>query len=135
MAQIQVKGLREVQAALRKVDSELPKALRRVNLAAAEIVAQEARRRAPVKTGKLRKSIKAQGQQRGASVKGGTPSRVPYFGFIDFGGVTGRYGNAKRPFIKDGRIIYPSVARRKQEALEFYERAVDDLIKKAGLDK
>ena len=64
---LQVDGLKDVQKALRDVDKALPRELRKANLAAAEIVAVEARRLAPRQSTKLLKSIKAQAGQREAS--------------------------------------------------------------------
>lgn len=135
---IVVEGLRELQKSLRAVSSDLPKELRKANKAAADDVVPAAQRRAPSRTGKLRKSIVARAEQRGASVKGGG-ARVPYFGFIDFGnkigvgGGVGRHDSHPRPFIKRGRIIYPAVTEKRDEILDTYERALAGLIRSAGL--
>lgn len=129
---IHIEGLVELQKALRKADSDLPKRLRLANKAAAEVVAQEARRRTPVRTGKAQRSIASRAEQRGASVKGGG-ARVPYFPWLEFGGRVGRNKAVVRPFIKGGRIIYPALAAKGGEAVDKYATEIDALLRDAGL--
>lgn len=130
--EIIVSGIADVQRALRGVSADLPKELRKVNLAAAETVRDAARGRAPSRSGKLRASIAARAEQRGASVKGGG-ARVPYFGFIDFGGSVGRNNSVTRPFIRKGRIIYPAIDDKRDEIFGTYERGLNTLLRAAGL--
>lgn len=125
---IVVEGLKELQATLRKVDAALPRQLRKVNKEAADTVASDARGRAPVLSGRLRDSIAARAEQRSASVKGGG-GRVPYFGFIDFGGAVGRDHATVRPFIKGGRIIYPAVTANRDRIFDTYERGINALLR------
>lgn len=135
---IRVVGIAELQKELRNVSTDLPKDLRKLNLAAAAVVAEEARTKAPNQSGKLRGSIVARAEQRGASVKGGG-ARVPYFGFIDFGnkvhggGGVGRRDSHPRPFLHKGRIIYPALSDKFDEVIELYEDGLADLIERAGL--
>lgn len=56
---IQIEGLREFRAALRKIDQQLAKGLRDGLKDAAQIVAYEARRRAPVRSGATAASTRA----------------------------------------------------------------------------
>ena len=86
-AAIQVEGLRDVRAAVRKLKSkELNDALKRSNRESAEIVAEAARTGdVPVNSGRLKKSIKASGSQASGAVKAGTAARVPYAGVIHWG--------------------------------------------------
>lgn len=129
---IVVEGLRELQSSLREVSDELPRELRKINKAAADLVVPAAQRRAPSVSGRLRKSIVARAEQRGASIKGGG-KRVPYFGFIDFGGRVGRNKSVERPFIKRGRIIYPAVDEQHDRIIELHEAGIAALLHDAGL--
>lgn len=129
---IQVSGIADVQKALRSVSADLPRELRRINKEAADLVREAARSRAPHRTGKLRDSIASRAEQRGASVKGGG-ARVPYFGFIDFGGSVGRNNSVKRPFIRRGRIIYPAVNDKRDQIIDTYGRNLNQLLRGAGL--
>jgi hypothetical protein len=133
VAAVRVEGIRELQRSLRQANASFPAELRKANKSAAEVVVAFALPKAPVKTGRLRKSIKAQAQQRGASVKGGTEVRVPYFGFIDFGGRVGIHGSVQREFIPEGRILYPALRQARPVFMRTYERDVKSLLVKAGL--
>lgn len=133
---IRIEGLVELQKALRKADSDLPKRLRLANKAGAEVVAAEARQRvnqvAKNPTGRTERSIAARAEQRGASVKGGG-ARVPSYAWFDFGGRVGRNKSVVRPFIKGGRIIYPALAAKGSEAVDKYDNEIDALLRDAGL--
>lgn len=129
---IVVEGLRELQATLRAVSNDLPRELRKAHKEAAETARDAARSRAPRRSGRLVNSIAARAEQRSASVKGGG-ARVPYFGFIDYGGSVGRNNSVHRPFIRTGRIIYPAVAEKRADIFGNYERAINALLREAGL--
>lgn len=135
-ARVDVVGLRELRTSLRKLsgETEYHKQLRQAGLRAGEIVAVEARLRAPVKSGRLRKSIRVKAQQTGAQIAGGG-ARVPYFGFIDYGGTINPRGHpVRRPFIKTGRIMYPALRAKRDETIAAYTAAVTQIIESAGLD-
>ncbi|RMH67457.1 MAG: hypothetical protein D6683_17865 [Actinomyces sp.] len=100
-------------------DKDLGRALRQANKAAAEVIAEEARRQAPVRTGRLRSSIRAQATQKGASVKAGSPARVPYASVIHWGWQ--RRNIAPNPFISR------AIERRIDEARAAYAEALDEL--------
>lgn len=127
---LQVDGLKDVQKALRTVDKALPRELRKANLAAAEIVAVEARRLAPRQSGRLQKSIKAQAGQREASVKVGTPARTPYAGPAIWG-----WGSKRNPRPQGGwqpRNLFPqkALANKHKQVSKAYEKAVKALTKR-----
>lgn len=135
--QIHIEGLIPLQRALKAIDGEAQKELRLVLNEAAEIVVKGAKRRAPVKSGRLAKTIKAQSQQRAAVVSGNTP----YFGFIDYGNVThggrravGPGDSQVRPFIKTGRILYPAFLAQEKNIQKLLQIRLDALIEKHGLD-
>ncbi len=132
---IRVEGLREFQRALKEMDGESQKKLRLVLNDAAELVVDRARRNVPVKTGGARKSIRVSSSQREARVKAGG-ARVPYYGFLDYGGKTGRWPNGthRRPFERDGRYLYPAYYAERRSILERLERGLTDLARDSGLD-
>lgn len=75
---IEVEGLKELVRALHRVDKNIGKELRAVNKSAAETVAETARGLVPVVSGAMRRSIVAKSSRTSASVKVGSPVRVPY---------------------------------------------------------
>lgn len=109
---IKVEGLSRFSRDLRKLDNDAPKQLRLIGNKAAEVVAAEARRRAPMRTGRARKSIKASSTRTLSRVRGGGP-RVPYYPWLDFGGRVGRRRSVRRQFITSGRYLYPAYSRRR----------------------
>lgn len=129
--QIQVEGLRELSKALRNLeDKELPKQLRLANKKAAEVVAQEAKTRVPVRTGNLQRSIKATASRTSASVKMGS-AKVPYAGWIEFGGsikFKTRDAVLTREVVKGGRYIRPSAQDKHLTIMAIYEREVNEVI-------
>ena len=58
-ASFRVEGLDELRRAFRKIDADLPKALRQENLTAAQIVATAALPNVPVYSGRLAASVRA----------------------------------------------------------------------------
>lgn len=136
---IQISGLREFQKALKDMDGESQKQLRLVLNDAVEMVAATARPRIPVGTGRARNSLRPSSSQREARVAAGG-ARVAYYGFLDFGGRVGpgrtgkNTGSVRRPFIKEGRYIYPAYYSVKPKVQARLEEGLRDLARNAGLD-
>lgn len=135
---VEVEGLKEVQKAIRDLgDKDLKKALRLANKQAAEVVASAAREKTPVRTGKLRRSVRATATQVQGSVKLGGPT-APYGGFIDYGnkigqgGAVGRGDTVPRDFLFGGRIVYPALNEHRQDVTDVFAREIDQVIDAAG---
>lgn len=134
VGKIQVTGLREFQAALRKMDAGLPKLLRVALNEASGLVVDYARPRMPTRTGRARGSVKTRSSQREARVAMGGRA-APYAPWLDFGGQGRIHGRpAPRPFIRGGRYVYPGLAANQTEITEVMSRALTDLAKSAGLE-
>lgn len=123
-ASVRVEGLKELQRELRAVSKEAAKELREANLDAARMVALDAQHRAPVRSGRLQRSIRATATQRGAAVKAGN-ARVPYVAVIHF-------GSPKR-HIRANPFIYDAADNRRADVVRRAERAIDDLISRHKL--
>lgn len=130
---IRIEGLREFQAALREMDGESQKQLRVALNEAAEIVAAAARRKVPTRSGKARQSVKASSSQREARVQGGS-ARVPYYGWLDYGGKVGPKRSVLRPFKRQGRYLYPAFHSEEDQVQTALEDALVALVRGAGLD-
>jgi hypothetical protein len=129
-----VRGLRDVQKALRDVDRELGPELRKGLNEVAEIVASAARPLVPTRSGRARASIKVGSSQRAAQLKvGGT--KAEYFPWLDFGGTVGRKHATRRPFIKEGRYIYPTLRKKRADVEDKLFEVVGRLTDRAGLGK
>lgn len=130
---IGVEGLAELRRALRRVgDKVATRELGQAGKTAAGIVAERARSKVPVQTGRARDSVRAVVAQGGGAIKGGRAS-VPYYAWLDFGGRVGRNRSVERPFIRRGRYIYPALDERMDDVIDTYEKLVAAVFRDAGL--
>lgn len=125
---IQVRGLRELRAALRDVDKTLGPELRKGLNEVAEVVLDTARPLVPTRSGKARASLKAGSTEKAVQIKAGG-TKAPYWGWLDFGGKVGRSKSVRRPFITEGRFIYPSLRKRRDDIEEKFYEVIDRVTK------
>ena len=118
---IKVIGLRDFQLRIRKAEEYKPALMREglnevgqiivetaVPMMESKFVTDPARR-----TGALERSVKARSTTREGRVVAGTPVRVPYAGWWEFGGSTKRKaGGMDRHFFKRGRSLYPALDKQ-----------------------
>jgi len=130
---IAVEGMRDLQRALRELDGESQKEIRVAFNAVAETVAQGAARRVPKRTGKARASLRAQSSQRETRIAAGG-RKAPYYGWLDFGGRIGRDKATVRPFVRQGRYIWPTIAANRDNLAQAVEKALVDLARSKGLE-
>lgn len=136
---VKVRGLRELSSAFRKMDVELPKALKGEFLGVAQGIAGKVQQRMPHISGRAQGSVKARASVRGASIAAGGRA-APYYQFLDFGGSTGRghkpgaagSGSIKRRFVKGGRYIYPALAEHRDDIEKAVDEAVEKVARSAG---
>jgi hypothetical protein len=133
---IQITGIRELQASLRKMDAGLPKKIRlALNEGTAEIV-DYAQPRFPKKSGRAARSLRAASTQRAARVSMGG-RRAPHAPWLVYGGEGRRRGRPPaRPFIKRGRDFGPYAAldARRPRIMEIMSEALTDLARESGLE-
>lgn len=144
-AAVQVRGLREVQSAFRKVDKGIPKGFREEFMGIARTVAADAAGRVPSVTGRAAGSIKPRASQRGAGIAFGGRA-APYLPWLDFGGSTGKghrpgvgwSGSVKRDWlgrpVGEGRYVYPAIADNRERIEQAAEEAVMNVAAKAGFE-
>jgi len=129
---IKVENLKEVSRMVRDVgDTELKKQLRQANKNVSQIVVDAALPMVPVKTGKLRQSVKAQATQTAAYGKAGSPVRVPYAAAIHWGEGSGNVGggSSRRNRNIQGRpFLWDAADQTINRAVAEYEQQVQDLI-------
>ena len=133
IAKVEVRGLREFNRNLKKMDSELPKAVRIALNGAVDIVVGYARPRIPHRTGAASRSLKARSTRTQARVQFGG-SKAPYAPWLDFGGRVGRNRSVRRPFLREGRYVYKALAVKRQEFISALEKALVDVASSAGVE-
>lgn len=132
-AKLQVRGLRELQAALRKLDPALPKQIKLVLDEQMGIIVGAARRDIPVRSGRAARSIKARsGQREGRIAAGGRAA--PWYPFLDFGGSVGRDKSTKRPYYSEGRYLYPALRTHHDDLQAALDAGLARLAADAGLE-
>lgn len=130
---IRVEGLKGFVRSLKELDRELPTAMRHANNAVASIVVDDARPKIAVRTGKAQRTLKAKSTRTAVRVSAGS-KKAPYYGWLDFGGSTGRKRSVRRPFMEEGRYIYPSYSANRDEVLDAMVTAYTVVARNAGLD-
>ncbi len=131
---VEIVGLKELRKQLRDSPKELRDELKAANRAAADVVADEARRIVPVRTGRLKRSILAQASASSGRVKAGSAKKVPYAAPDHFGWPT-RPNKAKR--WRGGPIapnpwLYEAQDRRIPEVYAAFEKAAARWVEQAN---
>lgn len=158
---LQMPGLKELTSALRNVAPEARRAFTADLKEIGKMVAADAQADMPRVTGRARRSVKVKivtrkGFEGVSIVEGG--SVAPYAPWLDFGGSVGRgrkstarvtigggrvtvqrggskgSGSVKRPYIKDGRYLYPAYYRRYDDMVAATLEAVKRAANSAGLE-
>lgn len=109
---VQITGLAEFAKGLRKLDADAPKALRVALNGAAGLLIGEARKPIPRRSGRAAASLTARSTRTAVRVGAGG-RRAAYYPWLDYGGAVGRGRSVKRPFLKEGRYLYPAYFRLK----------------------
>lgn len=126
---IKVDGLAAFSRDLKKLDAGLPKVLRLALNESADIVVDEASPRIPTRTGRAKASLKAKSSRTESRIAGGS-GRVPYYGWLDFGGEGRRRGRpSARPFQPQGRYVYAAYFKRRKE---FDDKLSESLLRVAS---
>jgi hypothetical protein len=123
---IKVEGLRELNKALKKLADEAPKALREANLAAARAIVADALPKVPIRSGRLKGTVKALASTTASRMKAGSAA-VPYAQAVHWGtgprpGLPGPHNIRRNAFLWDAR------QRLLKEVRDEYEKELEELI-------
>lgn len=130
---IRVDGLKNLNRALRKIDSEAPKQLRVALNESADVLVAATRPLIPRRTGRAAASLKAKSTRTAARVSMGSRA-APYMPWLDFGGKVGPKRSVVRPYIKEGRYLFPTLRKEKPAIMRALEQSLVQVITAAGLD-
>ena len=130
---IHIEGLREFSQGLKRIDDDMPKVLRLGLNSVAGVVVDEAQPRVASRSGRARRSVRAKSTRTAVRVAGGG-KRVPYYGWLDYGGKVGRSRSVVRPFNKQGRYIYPAYYANRDKFDVMLEDALIDVARQAGME-
>jgi hypothetical protein len=128
--QVQVLGLRELRRDLMRLDREnVPKAMVEAGYKAVEPIANAIAAAITRRSGSLAGSTRIAKIRTGGNVRVGN-ARIPYVGPYEFGGYPGA-----RPFVRDGRTIFPIAHRMAPAATELYSQLIQDAINRNGWEE
>lgn len=125
---VRVENLQQVRGALRGVDKDTLREVQKVTKRAAEIVAVEARVRAPKMTGALAGSIRA----TTSGSKGIVRSRLPYANVHEWGGHVGR---DKATFIRGRHYMTGALEAKRDVVVRALEEGFDDVLRRNRFTK
>ena len=111
-------------------DADFRKRFKDIHKGAADIVAEEARRRAPVRSGRLRKEIRTSGTAKGGVVRVGR-KRIPYVGRVIFGDpVTFRDQLMRRAQTRrvGSPFIYDAADAKFREVVDYYDDELEEIL-------
>lgn len=130
---IKIEGLQRFTRELKALDAAVPKMQRKALNDAAEIVLSFARLHIPKRSGRAAASLKPRSTQTSVRIAAGG-TRAPYYPWLDFGGRVGPRKSVRRPFIGDGRYIYPALSEKHDEFVEAMRVALVESAESAGLE-
>lgn len=130
---IKVEGLAQFARSLKKLDADLPKTVRLANNEAAEVVVKYTLPLVPTRSGKAKRTVKAISTRTEGRARGGSKG-APYYPWLEFGGRVGRKHATARPYVKQGRYLYPSYLSHRAEVFKVLVNALAKVAREAGLE-
>lgn len=130
---VKIEGLAEFNRNLKKLSSDLPKALRMAHNEAAQLIVDYARPRVPRKSGRAAGTVKAKSTRTESRVSGGSKA-ASYYPWLDFGGRVGVKRSVQRPFIKQGRYLYPALGAKYDEFETLLTEKLLDVARQSGVE-
>lgn len=131
---VEVAGLRQLRATLTAADPALVTQVAQANNRAAEVVAAEARRRAPAGPHQgggtvtpIRASVKALRAARAAAVAMGG-ARSPHAAPTEFGGTLRRFNSTSRTRVTHRAFLYPAIEATRPEVIRVYTLALNRIV-------
>jgi hypothetical protein len=132
---IEVQGVKVVTKQLRQMDDGTKKELKSIYIQSANIVFRNAMPRVPVRSGRLKSTMRVSASTRSGSVRAGGKRSAPYAGPVHFGWpnrpnlARSWYGGPIRP----NTFLYSALDARRAEVEEMFVRGVMKAAKRAGL--
>lgn len=131
--ELKVSGLRDLQASLAAAARDTNAAMVDAIGDSMKGVVARARPLIPSLSGRARASVQVDRGPHGATITAGGP-RVLYFGWLDYGGRVGIKKSVSRPFLPDGRYLWPAFTRQYDDLVDNVSTGVFRVIEQDGLE-
>lgn len=125
-------GLNKVVRDLSKLPGNIDRELVNIGLEAAKPLIAHAKSIAPVRSGKLRASIRSAPTKRGVVVRAGNPGKLSYGNPIHWGWFYDQKHGIKKN-IMPNPFLYKALGYTRQEIFDNYDRNIKNIIKKHNL--
>jgi len=124
---VHVYGAKELREQFKRVNMDLKDLSKLHKTVAREEVLPEAKKLVPVKSGRLKSTLRATGTQRYGEVRAGygRESSVPYAAVIEYGG----YNNIRARVYMRRAVLFTT-----DKVLRRYEREIRSLLTKNGIE-
>ena len=140
-AQVQIKGLKQAQRLMGRLDEDFKTRFKQIHKGAADIVADEARKLVPVgrtqrrsrsyrtySAAALKNSIRTSGTAKGGIVRVGK-KKIPYAGRVHFGDVGGKVDQLGRKMdIKPNEFVYRAADIKFRQVVRYYNRELEQIL-------
>lgn len=126
-------GLTDYVRNLRTLRKLAPKALESSLEKCAKYLISEVKPQVPRRTGRAQDSVQARPSRSKVFIEGGG-SKAPWYPWIDFGGRVGINKSVVRPFIKQGRYLYPTMQSRQPQMEKILLAGLVELGGNAGIE-
>jgi hypothetical protein len=131
MADVRIEGLAEFQKAIKFIQKKMPTAGRDAARASADATVRYARPKVPVITGTTVNSIDSETVFEGGVVTGG--EGLEHYAYLELGGRSGRRHAHYRPYIANGRYIYPAYEENQDLVTKAMQDELKKIVRLAGL--
>jgi hypothetical protein len=124
--QVEVVGMRALNRDIQRLTDDrgpLNKLMSAAGRQAAEPVAAATRSRLPQVSGRLAGDVRVTASRSGAAVRMGR-SNLRYAGWVEFGGTRKTPHRSSRPFLTQGRYMFPAAAQLAPVSARLYSDAV-----------
>jgi hypothetical protein len=132
---IEVQGVKVVLRQLRQMDDGTKQELKKVYVRSAELVYRNALPRVPVRSGRLKGSMRVTSTTRAGAVRAGGKRSAPYAGPVHFGWAS--RPNLQRSWyggpISPNPFLYAALDARRSDVQAAFELGIMKAAKKAGL--
>jgi hypothetical protein len=134
---VYITGLKELRRDFQKFSPELQKLMGlELTRVVAGVLVPDIQAKIPMSDKRkrhARETVRAVAFQGGVGIRAGSAA-VPYYGWLDFGGDLpgrgrGRDQTISRPFYREGRYIYPTIAEDSDDLTAAALKATDDMIR------
>ncbi len=130
---VAVDGIDRVRRSLRELSPAAARGLRVGLNEVSDYLIGKITPKIPSRSGKARRSVKKRSTQAAVRIAVGGRA-APYYPWLDWGGKVGPNNSVVRPYLGDGRYVYPTLAQERDAIERRVQDVLDRIARDAGLE-